>query len=83
MSLKSEIYHKDYLFWIYPLIILALIVFAIRRDNSSRESGIFDSGDFGADTSITMVIQNRMVDYSKMTQYIDSNLIFSAIAKEN
>jgi len=81
MALKSDIYHKDYLFWISPVIILVLLFFAIRRDNRNRESMILNSGDFRADSSITMFIPNKEIDFGKMTRYIDSNLIFFATAR--
>ena len=83
MALKSDIYHKDYLFWISPVIILVLLFFAIRRDNRNRESMILNSGDFRADSSITMFIQNKESDFGKMTEYIDSTFIFYATAKGN
>ena len=81
MSLKSDIYNKDYLFWISPVIILVLLFFAIRRDNRSSESVILNSGEFRPDSSITMFIPNKEVDLGKMTRYIDSNLVFYATAK--
>jgi len=81
MALKSDIYHKDYLFWISPVIILVLLFFAIRRDNRERESGILNSRNSRADSSITMFIQNKEVDLGRMTRYIDSNLIFYVTAK--
>jgi len=81
MSLKSDIYHKDYLFWIFPVIILVLLFFAIRRDNRSLESAILNSGEFSPDSSITMFIPNKEVDFGKMTRYIDSNIIFYVTAK--
>lgn len=76
MALKSDIYHKDYLLWISPVIILALLFCAIRRDNRNRESVILNSGDFRADSSITMFIQNKESDLVKMTRYTDSTLVF-------
>lgn len=81
MALKSDIYHKDYLFWIFPVIILMLLFFAIRKDTKERESAILNSGNTRADSSITMFIPNEDIDLGKMTRYIDSNLIFYATAK--
>lgn len=83
MALKSDIYHKDYLFWISPVIILALLFFAIRRDNKERESAILNSGNSRADSSITLFIPTKEADFEKMTRYIDNNLIFYATAKGN
>jgi hypothetical protein len=60
MALKSDIFRKDYLFWISPVIILVLLFFAIRRDNRNRDSVILNSGDVRADSSITMVVPNKI-----------------------
>jgi hypothetical protein len=54
MSFKSEIYHKDYLFWITPFIILFAIFCIIKRDNRDRESAILHHGDFSSDTTLTL-----------------------------
>jgi len=60
---------------------LVLLFFAIRRDYRSRESVILNSGEFRPDSSITMFIPNKEVDFGKMTRYIDSNIIFYVTAK--
>ena len=83
MALKSDIYHKDYLFWISPVIILVLLFFAIRRDNRERGSAILNSGEFRPDSSITMFIQNKEVDFGKMPGLFDSDLVFYATIKGN
>jgi len=80
---KSDIYHKDYLFWIYPVIILVLLIFAIRRDNRNRESAILNYNGIKTDSSLTMYIQDRGFDYSGMIQYPDSNFRFYATSKNN
>jgi len=76
MALKLDRYHNDYLFWIFPLIILGLLVFAIKRDNNNRESGASSNTGFKADSSITMSIQNRVTNSRKMTNTNDSTLIY-------
>jgi hypothetical protein len=72
---------KDYLFWIYPLIILGLIIFAANRNNHYRESVVSTDAILNADSSVTMNIQNRKVDGLKMTEYNDNTLIFYATTK--
>ena len=76
MALKLVRSHKDYLFWIFPLIILGLLVFAIKRDNNNRESGAASYTGFKADSSITMSIQNRVPDSRKMKTMNDSTPIY-------
>lgn len=78
MALKLDRYHKDYLFWIFPLIILGLLVVAIKRDNNNRESGASSNAGFKADSSITMSIKNRVTDSRKMTSINDSTPIYSS-----
>lgn len=81
MALKFDRYHRDYLFWIYPLIILGLIIFAIRRDKHNRESVALGNANFNEDSSITMSVQDREVGRLKMTEDNDSTLIFYATTK--
>jgi cytochrome c-type biogenesis protein CcmH/NrfF len=83
MVIKLDKYHSDYLLWIFPLIILGLIFFAIKRDNTNRESGKSSGAGFNADSLITMSKQERMVDIHKMTNYSDSSLIFFASKKDD
>ena len=54
MSFKSEIYQKDYLFWITPVIILFAIFCIIKRDNRDRESAILHHDSFRSDTTLTL-----------------------------
>jgi hypothetical protein len=75
MALKLDRYHSDYLFWIFPFIILGLLFFAIKRNNNNRESATSFKAAFKADSSITMGIQNRVVDTHKMINYNDSALV--------
>jgi hypothetical protein len=81
MALKFDRYHRDYLFWIYPLIILGLIIFAIIRDKHNRESVALGNTNLNEDSSITRSVQDREVERLKMTEYIDSTLIFYAMTK--
>ena len=81
MALKFDRYHRDYLFWIYPLIILGLIIFAIAHDKNKRESVASGNANFNRDSSLTTNIHDRAVDRLKMTEYIDSTLKFYATTK--
>jgi hypothetical protein len=76
MAFKLDRYHNDYLFWIFPLIILGLLVVAIKRDNINRESDASSNTGFKADSTITMSIQNRVTDSRKMTSVNDSTLVY-------
>jgi hypothetical protein len=76
MALKLDRYHSDYLFWIFPLIILGLLVIAIKRDNLNKEAGMSSHTGFKADSSLTMSIPNRGPDSRKMTTLNDSTPIY-------
>jgi len=81
MALKFDIYHRDYLFWIYPLIILGLIIFAVIQDKHKRESIVSVNANFNIDSTLTNNIQDSEVDRIKMIKYIDSTMIFYANTK--
>ena len=83
MAIKLDRYHSDYLLWIYPLIILGLIFFAIKRDNANRESGKSSSAGVNAVSPITIGEKDRAVNNSKMTYYSDSTQIFNAYSKDD
>jgi hypothetical protein len=76
MAFKLDRYHSDYLFWIYPLLILGLLVLAIKRDHNARGSDISSNAGNNADSAITISIQDRVVDSQKMINFNDSTLIF-------
>jgi len=83
MAFKLDRYHSDYLFWIFPLIILGLLVLAIKRDNNNRESVTSSNAGFKADSSITFSIQDRVVDSHKITNYSDSTLIYYTTTQDD
>jgi hypothetical protein len=81
MALKFDRYHRDYLFWIYPLIILGVIIFAVVQDKHKKESVASGIGNFNKDSSLTNIIQDRAIDKLKMPEYIDSTLKIYATTK--
>jgi uncharacterized membrane protein len=81
MALKFDRYHRDYLFWIYPLIILGVIIFAVVQDKHKKESVASGNGNFNQDSSLTNRIQDRAIDKLKMPEYIDSTLKIYATTK--
>jgi hypothetical protein len=83
MAFKLDRYHSDYLFWIFPLIILGLIFFAVRRDNNNREPAKSSNAGFNADSSITKGIQDKVVDSHKMINYDDSTLVYFTTTKDD
>ena len=58
MILKNKT--KDSLFWIYPLIILGLLILAIRRDEHMRDSAA--QTNIKVDTSVISSSKTEMVD---------------------
>jgi len=79
MSLKSEIYQKDYLFWITPVIILFVIFCMIKRDNRDRESAILHHDSFRSDTTLTLNL-NKTEGVNKILP-ADSTFVFFADIK--
>ncbi len=79
MSFKSEIYQKDYLFWITPFIILFAIFSMIKRDNRERESAILHHDSFRSDTTLTMNLFESEGAYK--IKSADSTFVFFADIK--
>lgn len=59
MGIKLDKYHRDYLLWIYPLIILGVTIFVVKRDVPFKEFTL--PVDTKIDTSITRSAQPIMV----------------------
>jgi hypothetical protein len=70
MAFKIDRNHKDYLFWIYPLIIAGLLIFTIKRDEHKREHLTVTGTNVKVDTSLTISLQNRFVDTFKIIDRI-------------
>ena len=62
MSFKFDRDHRDYLFWIYPLIVLGLLIFAIKRDELKRELASITGANIKIDTSLNISLKNGVVD---------------------
>jgi len=76
MAIKFDRYHRGYLFWIYPLIILGFLILAVIRDKHKSESVTSGNTYFNGDTSITNSIKELEAGRLNMTEYIDSTMIF-------
>lgn len=76
MSFKSEIYQKDYLFWITPFVILFLIFCVIRRENRHRESAILHHGTLRSDTTLTL--NNPGMKGAMKVENADTTYVFFA-----
>ena len=81
MALKFDKYHRGYLFWIYPFIIMGLLIFAVIRDKHKSESVTSGNTYFNGDTSLTNRIKETEAGRLKMTQHIDSTIIFYVTAE--
>jgi hypothetical protein len=76
---KLTLYHNDYLFWIYPLIILGLIIFAISRDKQNIEPPGLSGTGYDPDSSIT---KTTRADSLRLEEYHDSiPILFFTINK--
>ena len=65
MAFKLTGKQKDYLFWIYPLIILGLLVFAVKQDEQKRDSPAQNKVNVKADTSLTISLETIKGDSLK------------------
>jgi hypothetical protein len=81
MTLKLNNNNKDYLYWIYPAIILVLLVFAVKRDEHKRESHALMNSGIYTDSSLTIITQTVLPDSLKEQAFNDSILIFYATRK--
>lgn len=68
MAFKLDRNHRDYLFWIYPLIILGLLIFALKRDELKRDSSERTGADVKFDTSLTFSLKNEVIDSLKVPE---------------
>ena len=68
MAFKLDRDHRDYLFWIYPLVILGLLIFAINRDELRRDSSVRTGTDVKVDTSMIISVKNEVIDNHKVPE---------------
>lgn len=74
MIIKLDKYHRDYLLWIYPLIILGVTIFVVKRDVPFKE---FTSPvDTKIDTLITKSTQPVVFYNLSNKEYSDSIPVF-------
>jgi len=62
MAFKLETKHRDYLFWIYPLIILGLLIIAVNRYEQKRELASLTGANIKIDTSLNISLKKGVVD---------------------
>jgi len=62
MAFKLERKHRDYLFWIYPLIILGLLIIAVNRYEQKRELASLTGANIKIDTSLNISLKKGVVD---------------------
>lgn len=65
MANKSFRYHRDYLFWIYPIIILGLLIYTIIRNEDKRDTATRTDANVKGDSSIAISLKTNMVDTLK------------------
>jgi hypothetical protein len=81
MSFKLNRYHRNYLYWIYPLIFIGLTIYAIKEDQLDKESASRTNSNVNIDSTITMSIQTRFIDSLGKTDYRDSTQIYYDLNK--
>lgn len=62
MAFKLDRKHRDYLFWIYPLIILGLLIIAVNRYEQKRELASLTGANIKIDTSLNISLKKGVVD---------------------
>jgi|WetSurSiteA1Bulk_404760.scaffolds.fasta_scaffold00363_2 hypothetical protein len=78
MTLKYN-KHKDYLLWIYPIILLGLIIFLIKRDESSSKSSWMHDISYNLDSLIIISPQTITDDGSKAKEHNDNTSTLNVI----
>jgi hypothetical protein len=81
MSVKLNRYHRNYLYWIYPLIFIGLTIYAIKEDQLDEESASRTNSIVNVDSTLIMSVQTRFVDSLGITDYRDSTQIFRDLNK--
>lgn len=81
MPFKLNRYHRNHLFWIYPLIFVGLLIYAIKQDKLDAESALRRNLVVNSDSGLSVNIQTRFVDSLEITDYRDSTQIFHALNK--
>lgn len=78
MPFKLNRYHRNYLYWIYPLIFIGLTIYAIKEDQLDQESASRTNSTVNVDSTLIMSVQTRFVDSLGITDYRDSTQVFHA-----
>jgi hypothetical protein len=68
MAFKLDRNHRDYLFWIYPLIFLGLLIFAVKRDELKKDPSVRTGADVKVDSSLTISLKNEVIDSLKVPE---------------
>jgi beta-lactamase regulating signal transducer with metallopeptidase domain len=83
MGYREERYYRDYFYWIYPLVILVLIIFAIRRDRYNREYSESSNSAFKIDSTITMNMRHGHFLELITKENSDSPFIYYTTIQDN
>jgi uncharacterized protein (TIGR02145 family) len=75
MAYKLNIFQRDYLYWIYPLVILGLIFLANKCEKDEEEPVTVIDKDGNLYTSVTIGTQVWMTENLKTTKYNDDSSI--------
>jgi hypothetical protein len=78
MACKINKEHKDCLYWIYPLLILAAIIITGLNKNHTHEIDAITGADFNINSTTGINKNIRIPDSLLNKEFIDSNTIFFA-----
>jgi hypothetical protein len=76
MPFKLNRYHKNHLFWVYPLIFVGLTFYAIKKDKLDVESGNITGTNVGSDSSLVRSTKPVLPENLRPIESIDSALIY-------
>jgi hypothetical protein len=76
MPFKLNRYHKNHLFWVYPLIFVGLTIYAIKKDKLDGESGNRTYTDDSIDSSLVRSAKPVLPENLRPMESIDSALIY-------
>jgi hypothetical protein len=81
MPFKLNRYHKDYLYWLWPIIFMGLALITSKLDRQNNESGTSTDVNVNIDSSLTISAQTILTDSLRIRKYNDSILLFYATFK--
>jgi hypothetical protein len=81
MPFKLNRYHRDYLYWLWPIIFMGLAFVSIKLDKHNNPSPTTPDTRVNVDPSMAISAQTVMSDSLRIKKHNDSILLFYATFK--